>query len=146
MSLVSDRRYLRLMFTRQPAIFSEREWIVLQDLRRAAFASLALLSLPLALTLANPASRIQGGDGGGFDWMPGSFLVMGVMLFGSIMAIQMAARRLTSPGARALAVLLILAVVGAIWVELAVDGVSGLLFDLAFAQSSSPFPIGIRLA
>ena len=93
-------------------------------LRNAAAASLVLLILPLVLTLANPASRLRGGGGGGFDWMPGSFLVMGLMLFGVVLALQIAAKQITRPTSRIAAIAAVVAVFGLIWAELAVDAVS----------------------
>ena len=51
-----------------------------RHLIHTAIATACLLMVPLVLTLSNPNARIYGGEGGGFDWMPGSFLVMGVML------------------------------------------------------------------
>jgi hypothetical protein len=91
---------------------------------RAALASLALLMVPLVLTLANPASRLRGGDGGGFDWMPGSFVVMGALLFALALGVQVALRLFERPAARLGAVAAMLGLALAIWAELAVDAVS----------------------
>ncbi|MEM6585120.1 MAG: hypothetical protein AAF692_05150 [Pseudomonadota bacterium] len=112
--------------------------ITARQLRLAAFASLALLAVPLILTLANPASRLRGGaGGGGFDWMPGSFVVMGAMLFAVSLGVQWAARRLTTRASRSVAIAAIVAVFGLAWVELAVDGVSQVVGLFAFASKVS---------
>ena len=112
--------------------------ITARQLRLAAFASLALLAVPLILTFANPASRLRGEAGGeGFDWMPGSFVVMGAMLFAAALGVQWAARRLTTRTSRSVAIAAIVAIFGLAWVELAVDGVSQIVGLLAFASKVS---------
>ncbi len=103
-----------------------------RSFRIAAGATLALLAVPLVLTLANPASRLRGGPGSvGFDWMPGSFVMMGALLFALALAIQFALGRLHGPAARLGAVLAMLGVFLAIWAELAVDAVSKALALIA---------------
>ena len=92
--------------------------------RNAAAVSACLLVLPLFLTLANPMSRLRGGSGGGFDWMPGSFAVMGALLFLVVLAIQLVASRISGAIARGAAIVAIVALFGLVWVELAVDAVS----------------------
>ncbi|MEM6493874.1 MAG: hypothetical protein AAF650_05790 [Pseudomonadota bacterium] len=94
------------------------------QMRNAALAACGLLLLPLALTLANPDARLLGGKGGGFDWMPGSFLVMGVMLFTAALAVQIVSQRASGAASRTLAIGAIALVFVALWAELAVDGVS----------------------
>lgn len=111
----------------------------LNHLRNAALASGALLLVPLILTLANPLSRLRGGPGGGFDWMPGSFLLMGAMLFAAILGVQLVVRHAGSPTLRIALVLAILAAFGLVWVELAVDGVSQLAISMILpCPASSP--------
>ena len=100
-------------------------------LRTAALVSGALLAVPLALTFANPHSHLNGGAGGGFDWGPGDFLIMGGMLFAATLGVQLALRRARAPGLRIAAVLAILAVFALVWIELAVGGVSQLAVALA---------------
>ena len=97
---------------------------------QAALASLFILCAPLFLTLSNPQARLNGGAGGGWDWASGSFLMMGVMLFGAGMAIQFAARKITRARHRLLAGSAIGLVFLIAWVELAVDGVSKALATL----------------
>ena len=94
---------------------------------RVALGVSAVLLIPLALTLVNPNASIYGGPGGGFDWMPGDFVIMGVLLFAAGLAISFAVRKLADPAAKIAAVVAILAALFAIWVELAVDGVSQLI-------------------
>lgn len=87
----------------------------------------ALLLVPLVLTLLNPSSHLRGGTGGGWDWGPLDFPIMGALLFVFGIAIDFAARKLTNPAYRTLAIAgLVLALI-AIWVEIAVDGVSQFL-------------------
>lgn len=50
---------------------------------RVALVTLAILTIPLVLTLSNPTAHINGGAGGGWDWSPGDFVVMGAMIFGT---------------------------------------------------------------
>lgn len=79
------------------------------------------------LTLLNPSSHLRGGTGGGWDWGPLDFLIMGALLFATGLAIDFAARKLTNPIFRVLAITTIILALLAIWVEIAVDGVSQLL-------------------
>ena len=83
-----------------------------------------ILLIPLVLTLLNPNARIYGGGGGGWDWAPGGFIVMGVLLFGTGFALDFAVRKLINPIYRVFAVIAIVVALLLIWVELAVDGVS----------------------
>jgi hypothetical protein len=98
-----------------------------QPMVQAGLASLFILTAPLMLTLTNPNARLNGGDGGGFDWTLGSFVVMGVLVFAVGLGVQVAARRINRPLHRILAAAAIITVFGLVWVELAVDGVSRLL-------------------
>ena len=102
-----------------------------RQLQTAAAASLALLIFPLFLTLTNPTSRLRGGEGGGFDWMPASFLVMGLLLFLVAIAIQVAAIHIARPAARGAVIIAIVGLFGLIWAELAVDAVSQAVAFLA---------------
>ncbi|MDJ0977236.1 MAG: hypothetical protein QNI87_01735 [Erythrobacter sp.] len=121
--------------------------VTVRRLRKAALASGVLLALPLTLTLANPAARLRGGEGGGFDWMPGSFVVMGVMLFAAALGVQIAAERIHGPTARAIAVLGVIAFFALIWVELAVDGISQLALLMASSPSAHlPSSLGLEFA
>ncbi len=86
-----------------------------------------LLLIPLALTLFNPNASLYGGPGGGWDWMPGDFVVMGILLFLTGLAIDVAVRNIVNPVSRTITVTGILAALFFIWIELAVDGVSQLL-------------------
>lgn len=106
---------------------------------RAAIGAAALLTVPLALTLLNPAARLRGGPGGdgGWDWSTGSFALMGVLLFAAGLAGQVFLDRLSRPSSRFAAVALIALAVTLIWAELAVDGVSQ---ALAYVTTPKPWP------
>ena len=93
----------------------------------AAVVALILL-IPLVLTLLNPDARMNGGAGG--DWAPGGFVVMGLLLFCTGLAIDFAVRKITHPIFRMFAVAAIVLTLLAIWMELAVDGVSQMLAAL----------------
>lgn len=97
------------------------------NIARIALVVLGILLIPLALTLFNSNASIYGGPGGGWDWMPGDFLVMGALLFVTGLAIDAAVRNITEPAHKIAAVLGILAILVLIWVELAVDAVSQLI-------------------
>lgn len=86
-----------------------------------------ILLIPLVLTLLNPNAGIYGGAGGGWDWMPGDFVGMGALLFATGLAIEYARIKFTNPTYRVLAITAIVLALLAIWVELAVDGISQLL-------------------
>jgi hypothetical protein len=101
-----------------------------QNIVRILVAVGVLLLIPLVLTLLNSNASIYGGPGGGWDWMPGDFLVMGTLLFVTGLAIDLAIRNLTSPAARIAIVGAILLALFLIWIELAVDGVSQLIHFL----------------
>jgi len=90
-----------------------------------------LLLVPLALTFTNPHSHLNGGTGGGFDWVPGYFLVRGTMLFAAAVGVQLALRHASAPTMKIAAILAILAAFALVWVELAVGGVSQLAVALA---------------
>jgi hypothetical protein len=98
-----------------------------RDITRIALGVGAFLLLPLALTLFNANATIYGGPGGGWDWMPGDFVFMGVLLFVTGFAIDFAVRNISSPAIRVIAVAAIVAALLAVWVEAAVDGVSQLI-------------------
>ena len=52
--------------------------------------------------------------------MPGDFVVMGILLFGTGLAIEFAAKKLTNPVYRVAAIIVIVAALLLIWAELAV--------------------------
>jgi hypothetical protein len=95
-----------------------------RHLIHTAIATACLLMVPLVLTLSNPNARIYGGEGGGFDWMPGSFLVMGAMLFSCGLAIQYASVRFKGVLPRIAVIAGVACAFLLIWSELAVDAVS----------------------
>lgn len=95
-----------------------------RSLRRATIGSCAILLVPLILTLSNPHARIHGGNGGGWDWMPASFVVMGAMLFTTALALDFAIRKVSSPVFRSAACVFVVIALLAVWGELSVDAVS----------------------
>ena len=91
------------------------------ELRRISYiglGTLALLLAPLALTLMNPAAHLSGGGGGGFDWMPGDFAVMGVFLLAAGVALDLVWRK--AGKYRVVVAALIGFLFAWLWVELAV--------------------------
>lgn len=91
---------------------------------RPATITVLILLIPLILTLINPTAHLTGGSGGGWDWMPGDFVVMGALLFCAGLLYEFLASKVATTSKRvALGVVILIGVV-AIWVELAVDAVS----------------------
>lgn len=86
-----------------------------------------ILLIPLVLTIMNPNSTFNGGPGGGADWGPGDFVLMGIILFVTGVAIDFAVRHISAPAHRMLVVGLIAAAFLVVWVELAVQGISQLV-------------------
>lgn len=95
-----------------------------KNIVRIALVTGLVLLIPLVLTLLNPNAHINGGAGGGADWGPVDFITMGILLFGTGLALDFAVRKLTSPVYRMIACAAIVSALLLIWVELAVDGVS----------------------
>ena len=91
------------------------------ELKRISYVglgTLALLLVPLAFTLMNPGAHLSGGGGGGFDWMPGDFVVMAALLFCAGVALDLVWRKAGKyriAGAAALMFLFLW-----LWAELAV--------------------------
>ena len=90
--------------------------------RPAAVTGLVLL-IPLVMTWIDRDRAA----GDGWHWSLTDFLVMGVLIFGAGVAYQLVSRLLTTPLHRRLLGIGILAVVVAIWTELAVGAISQLL-------------------
>ena len=95
---------------------------------RTAIGTIIILVLPLVLTFLNPNSHLNGGNGGGWDWSPGDFLLMGALIFCTGLAINFAWIKINDPLNRILGSLAIIFIFLAIWVELAVGGVSQILY------------------
>lgn len=101
-----------------------------RPLPRVVLGVAIILAIPLTLTLLNSRASLYGGPGGGWDWMPGDFVAMGVLLFATGMAIEYAAKKFTNPAQRTTAIAAIILTLLIVWVELAVDGVSQLIWFL----------------
>lgn len=81
-------------------------------IRIAVVVGLILL-VPLVLTLLN---ILNGGvEGEGWYWKPGDFIVMGALLFGTGLAIDFSARKLTNPAHRVFAIAAIVVLLLLIW-------------------------------
>lgn len=80
-----------------------------------------ILIIPLAGTLLQEFAGI-----GGWDWGVMDFVIMGILLFVTGVAIDTAARRINDPVARILTCFVILLILVTLWIELAVGGVSQL--------------------
>ena len=79
-----------------------------------------LLLIPLVMTILDRGKPA----GDGWHWGPGDFVVMGALLFGAGLTYEVLASRTDSNAYRvAVGIAIVLAVL-AIWVELAVDGMS----------------------
>lgn len=63
----------------------------------------------------------------GWNWLPFDFVVMGILLFVTGLALDTAARKIADPAARMLACGAIVFALVAIWTELAVGAVSQLV-------------------
>ena len=98
-----------------------------KNIARIAMGTGLILLIPLVLTMFNPNAHFNGGNGGGWDWAPGDFVAMGVLLFATGLALDFAVRKITHPIYRITASIAILTTILLIWVELAVDGVSQIL-------------------
>ncbi|HEU4715766.1 MAG TPA: hypothetical protein VFS14_02970 [Candidatus Saccharimonadales bacterium] len=78
-----------------------------------------ITALLLAVPLTMMVLKVDG-----WNWSPGDFLIMGVLLLSTGFAIDFAVHKIKKPAYRILAVIAIVAVLLLIWVELAVDAVS----------------------
>lgn len=99
-----------------------------KSILRILLITVLILLIPLALTILN----ILGGgvEGQGWYWKVGDFIVMGALLFGAGIAIDLAVRKLVSPIYRIIAVVSIVVVLLLVWAELAVG-----IFGTPFAGS-----------
>lgn len=85
----------------------------------AVGAGLVLL-VPLVMTVLDRHKPV----GDGWHWSPLDFLIMGTLIFCAGVCYQVLARKLQTKTRRLVLALVMIAVVLAIWVELAVDGIS----------------------
>ncbi len=86
--------------------------------------TILILLVPLTLTLINPNASIYGGEGGGWDWMPGDFIVMGALLLITGLAINFVIKKFNKMPYMVILVAAIVIVFLLVWIELAVDAVS----------------------
>ena len=78
----------------------------------------------MLLTLLNPNSRIRGGEGGGWDWSPFSFVLFVPLIFCVGMTIDFAWRKIKSPVSRTLTISAIVLALLLAWVQVVTDRVS----------------------
>ena len=90
---------------------------------RPALGTGLVLLVPLVMSLVDRHNP----DGVGWHWSPADFFVMGALLFGAGLTYEFLSRRLGAKTHRVALGLIILGAVLAIWIELAVDGVSQLI-------------------
>jgi hypothetical protein len=102
------------MKTKSTNFFMQNKSIV-----RIAFLVGLILLIPLVLTI-----RDGGVEGVGWNWKLGDFIFAGVMLFGTGLALDFTAKKLTNPVYRVIACTAIVVAFLLIWVEFAVDAVS----------------------
>jgi hypothetical protein len=91
-------------------------------LTHIGLSTLLLLCIPLILTI-----RDGGIEGVGWNWKLGDFIIMGILLFGTGVALDYARQKVSNPTHRILALCAIVGAFLLIWVELAVDAVSKFL-------------------
>lgn len=94
---------------------------------RPAVGTGLLLVVPLVMSILDRNKP----EGEGWHWSPLDFVVMGVLLFGAGLTYEFFAHRLNKKAHRLVLGLVVLCVVLAIWVELAVGGISQLMNWLA---------------
>lgn len=83
---------------------------------RVALGTGLILLIPLTLQLTIGT----GVDGKGFNWKPGDFAVIGILLFTTGLALDLAIRKVTDPTRRIIAAATIVFVFLLIWADLAV--------------------------
>lgn len=94
---------------------------------RPAIVTGLILLIPFVLQLTIGT----GVDGRGFNWTVSDFIVMGILLFGSGVVIEFAAKKITDPAHRVVAIAVVLATFLLIWAHLAV----GIVNSWPFAGS-----------
>lgn len=93
---------------------------------RPAVGTGLILLVPLVMSILDRNKA----PGDGWHWDASDFLVMGVLLFGAAFAYELIARKLGKSTHRRILAAAIFLVVVAIWVELAVGGVSQIVHYL----------------
>ncbi len=86
---------------------------------RIAIVVELLLLIGFIPTLFNPHARIYGGPGGGWDWSPWGFVgPMAGLMFVTGLAIDFAARRITNPVYRTIAIAALILALALIWMKI----------------------------
>lgn len=94
---------------------------------RPAIGTALLLLIPLMFTVIDRAKPA----GDGWHWSPLDFAVMGALVFGAGLAYEYFSRKLGERSHRMALGLTILGIVLAVWVELAVGGISQIVAAIA---------------
>ena len=94
-----------------------------KQILRPAIGTALILLIPLVMTIIDHAKA----PGEGWHWSPGDFIIMGVLVFGAGLFYELLAGKMRGTAARIALGGAVLCVVIAIWIELAVDGVSQLI-------------------
>ncbi len=106
---------------------------------RVGVATLFLWSIPMVLTLLNPDSHLRGGQGGGWDWNLLSVVWFVPLIFCVGLAIDFAARKITSPIYRILTIVTIVLVLALAWVQVVTDRVSETIRTLVAQPSATDY-------
>ncbi|MFA6523188.1 MAG: hypothetical protein WCS85_02370 [Candidatus Peribacteraceae bacterium] len=86
---------------------------------RIAIVVELLLLMGFLPTLFNPNARIYGGPGGGWDWSPWGFVgPMAGLMFVIGLAIDFAARKITNPVYRTIAITALVLALVFVWVRI----------------------------
>lgn len=96
--------------------------ITLTHITRILVVVAVILLIPLILTI-----RDGGVEGQGWNWTPSDFLFMGVLLFVTGLAIEIALQMFKTLTMKIGAVLIIILALLLVWAELAVDAISRFL-------------------
>lgn len=106
---------------------------------RVGLVTVAILAVPMVLTLLNPNSHLRGGEGGGWDWAPAGLLLIGPILFAFVFAIDFAWRKIAHPVYRILTVLFIVLALLLVWVQVVTDKVSETIRELTVQPSVTDY-------
>lgn len=103
--------------------FGDGVLMKMRFLLRPVIGTALLLSIPLVMTLVDRDKA----PGSGWHWGPLDFAVMGALLLAAGTLYEFVSTRMRAPAHRAVLGLVIAGLVLAIWVELAVGGISQLV-------------------
>lgn len=90
---------------------------------RPAIGTGSILLVPLVMSILDRYKSA----GDGWHWKPSDFIVAGILIFYAGLSYELLARKLDKTAHRLVLGLLVFCVLAAIWVELAVDGITQLV-------------------